>query len=168
MSGPEGGRGFARMLRVSILALFLEAALALVLGVVFGDAGRPEPGEERVSALTLLVLPFVPLLALLPAAAVSALIVVPTVRLGETLAHRAGGHPVGWQLLLSTAWGALLLPAAGWWGWSVGSVCVTVAALLTRPARKGYFVRLLLWGTVAVLSVLLLGGAGAYAGVIES
>ncbi|MEU0399057.1 hypothetical protein ABZ318_02220 [Streptomyces sp. NPDC006197] len=35
---------------------------------------------------------------------------------------------------------------------------VAVAALLTRPARRGYFVALLLWGTLAVVSAFLLGG----------
>ncbi|WP_158718971.1 hypothetical protein [Streptomyces globisporus] len=169
MSGPdEGARGFARMLRVSILALFLEAALALVLGVVFGDTGQPEPGEERVSALTLMTLPLMSLMALLPAAAVSAVIVLPTVLLGEELARLAGGRPLWWQLLLSAAAGALLLPLAGWEGWLVGAVCVAVAALLARPARRGYFVGLLLWGTLAVLTVFLLGGIGLHTGAIET
>ncbi|MEV7566262.1 hypothetical protein [Streptomyces tanashiensis] len=167
MSGPEGGRSFARMLRVSILALFLEAALAMVLGVVFGDAGQPELGEGGVSALQLLALPFLPLMALLPAAAVSAVVVVPAVLLGESLARRAGGPPLGWQLFLSAAAGALLLPLAGWWGWAVAAVCLAVAAVLTRPARRGYFVSLLLWGTLAVLGVFMLGGIGLYTGVIE-
>ncbi len=149
------------MLRVSTLVLLLEAALALVLGMVFGEAGQPEPGEERVSALTLLALPLVSLLALLAAAGVSAAIVLPTVLLGEDLARRTGSRALWWQLLLSTAAGALLLPLAGWEGWLVGAVCVAVAALLTRPARKGYFVGLLLWGTVAVLTVSMLGGIAA-------
>ncbi|WP_159026493.1 hypothetical protein [Streptomyces vietnamensis] len=168
MSGPDTGRTHVRMLWASILALFLEAALAVVLGVIFGDTRQPEPGEERVSALSLLVLPFLPVLALLPAAAVSAVIVLPTVLLGEDLARRAGGRPLWWHLLLSAAAGALLLPLAGGWGWALGAVCVAVAALLARPARKGYFVSLLLWGTAAVLTVLMLGGAGLYTGVLES
>ncbi|MFI1715326.1 hypothetical protein [Streptomyces litmocidini] len=157
MSGPDTGRTTARMMRISILTLFLEAALALVLGMLLGDTRQPEPGEERVSALTLMVLPFTPLLALLPAAAVSAVVVLPTVLLGEHLARRAGGRALWWQLLLSTAVGVVLLPtAAGWVGWVVGAVCVATAVVLAARARRGHFVRLLLWGTLTILTTSLL------------
>ncbi|WP_426404052.1 hypothetical protein ACN9M0_21245 [Streptomyces sp. R-07] len=168
MSDPGDGRSFARMLRVSILVLFLEAALAMVLGVVFGDTGQPEPGEERVSALSLLLLPFLPLMALLPAAAVSAVIVLPAVLLGEELARRIAGRPLWWQLLLSVASGALLLPLAGGWGWLVAAVVIAAAALITRHAVRGYFVSVLLWGTLAVLTVFMLGGIGLYSGLIKA
>ncbi|MFE2555089.1 hypothetical protein ACFXGT_03500 [Streptomyces sp. NPDC059352] len=40
---------------------------------------------------------------------------------------------------------------------------VAVAALLTRRARQGYFVSLLLWGTLAVVSVFMVGGIVLYA-----
>ncbi|WP_157869984.1 MULTISPECIES: hypothetical protein [unclassified Streptomyces] len=166
MSGPDDGRTHARMLWASVLALFLEGALALALGVVFGDAGQAEPGEERVSALTLLFLPFLPLMALLPALVVSAVIVLPTVLLGEDLARRFGGRPLGWQLLLSAAAGALVLPLTGRQGWPLAAACLSAATLLTRPARRGYFVSLLVWGALVVLTVFTLGGIGVYAGLI--
>ncbi|WP_435974642.1 hypothetical protein [Streptomyces sp. Qhu_M48] len=176
MSGPaEGagkvrgeGRTTLRMLWVSVLALALEAALALLLLALFGDPGQAEPGEERVSALTLLALPFLMVLALVPAVAVSAFLVLPAVLLGERLTRRLGGRATGWQLLLSTAAGALAWPLFGAPGWLVGAVCLAVAVLVTRHARRGSFVVLLVWGTVAVLTVYLLGAAGLYAGVIEA
>ncbi|MER5964400.1 hypothetical protein [Streptomyces sp. NPDC002057] len=176
MSGPvEGagkvrgeGRTTLRMLGASMLALALEAALALLLLALFGDAGQPEPGEERVSALTLLALPFLMVLALIPAVAVSAVLVLPAVLLGEGLTRRLGGRATGWQLLLTTAAGALAWPLFGWPGWLVGTACLTAAVLVTRHARRGYFVVLLVWGTVAVLTVYLLGTAGLYTGVIEA
>ncbi|MFJ5141729.1 hypothetical protein [Streptomyces sp. NPDC088707] len=162
------GRTYLRMLWASVLALALEGALATILLVVFGDAGQPEPGEERLSALTLLALPFLAVFFLLPAFAVSAALVLPVVLLGEALTRRAGGRPTGWQLLLSTAAGALLWPLAGGPGWLVATVCLAVAALVTRHARRGYFVALLVWGTVAVLTVFLLGTLGLYTGAIET
>ncbi|MFB8081925.1 hypothetical protein [Streptomyces sp. NPDC056013] len=162
------GRTYGRMLLASVLALSLEAALATILLVVFGDTGQPEPGEERLSALTLLALPFLAVVWLIPAFAVSAALVLPVVLLGEALTRRAGGRPTGWQLLLATAAGALLWPLAGGPGWLVATVCLAVAALVTRHARRGYFVALLLWGTLAVLTVFLLGSLGLYTGVIEA
>ncbi|WP_328943183.1 hypothetical protein OG259_17995 [Streptomyces sp. NBC_00250] len=156
------------MLWASVLALALEAALALILLVVFGDAGQPEPGEERLSALTLLALPFLAVFWLLPAFAVSAALVLPIVLLGEALTRRAGGRPTGWQLLLSTAAGALLWPLAEGPGWLVATVCLAAAVLVTRHARRGYFVALLVWGTVTVLTVFLLCTLGLYTGVIDA
>ncbi|MER6097868.1 hypothetical protein ABT154_18810 [Streptomyces sp. NPDC001728] len=166
MSGPDDGRTHARMLWASVLALILQGALALALGVVFGETGQAEPGEERVSGLTLMFLPLLPLMALLPAAAVSAVIVLPTVLFGEDLARRFGGRPLGWQLLLSAVAGALVVPVTGWQGWLPTAACLAVTALLTRPARRGYFVSLLVWGALAVLTVFMLGGIGVYAGLI--
>ncbi|MFD5327136.1 hypothetical protein [Streptomyces sp. NPDC127092] len=159
-------RSAARMLRVSMLVLFLEGALALVLGLVFGETGKPEPGEERVSALTLLALPLLSLLALLAAAVVSAVLVLPAVLLGEDLARRVAGRPIAWQLLLTTAAGALMWPLAAWRGWLVGALALAVAATVARHARRGFFVSVLLWGTLAVLTVFTLGGIGLYAGVL--
>ncbi|MFB8400081.1 hypothetical protein [Streptomyces sp. NPDC055912] len=167
MSERGEGRTHGRMLWVSVLVLFLEAALALVLGVVFGETRQPEPGEERVSAVTLFALPFLAPFALLPAAAVSAVLVLPVVLLGEDLTRWLGGRPTGWQLLLATAAGALLWPLAGGPGWLVATVCLAVAALVTRHARRGYFVALLVWGTVVVLTVFLLGSLVPHTGVIE-
>ncbi|WP_406061045.1 hypothetical protein OG462_25485 [Streptomyces sp. NBC_01077] len=168
MSKRDEGRTYSRMLWASVLALVLEGALALILLVVFGDAGQPEPGEERLSALTLLALPLLAVVGLVPAFAVSAALVLPIVLLGEALTRRVGGRPTGWQLLLSTAAGALLWPLAGGPGWLVATVCLAVAVLVTRHARRGYFVDLLVWGTVAVLTVFLLGGVGLHAGVIDA
>ncbi|WP_329281705.1 hypothetical protein [Streptomyces sp. NBC_00691] len=159
------GRTYGRMLWVSVLALLLEGAIALILLVVFGDAGQPEPGEERLSALTLLALPLLAVVGLIPTFAVSAVLVLPVVLLGEGLTRRLGGRPTGWQLLLSTAAGALSWPLAGGPGWLVATVCLAAAVLVTRHARRGSFVALLVWGTVAVLTVFLLGGAVVYAGV---
>ncbi|MFI8961570.1 hypothetical protein ACIGO8_05595 [Streptomyces sp. NPDC053493] len=160
-------RSFGRMIVVSMLVLFLEAALALVLATVFGDTRAPEPGEERVNAYGVVLLPFAVLLAPLPVAAVSAALVVPSVLLGEHLAARLGGPLAGWQLLLPAVAGALSWPLAGWRGWLVAAACLAVAALIARHARRGFFVSVLVRGTVVVLAVFALGGVGVYAGVID-
>ncbi|MCX2180954.1 hypothetical protein KV205_10480 [Streptomyces sp. SKN60] len=168
---PED-RTFWRMLRVSMLVLFLEAALALILGVVFGESREPEPGEEPISALTLVFLPFFAVFALLATAAVSAAVVAPSVLLGEAAARRIGGRfggrALGWQLLLAGAACVLVWPLAGWRGWLVAWACLGVAGAVARHARRGLFVRVLGWGTLTLLAVFGLGGLGLWAGVVGS
>ncbi|MFF5975608.1 hypothetical protein ACFY7C_29275 [Streptomyces sp. NPDC012769] len=160
------GRTFRRMLMVSMLVLFLEAALALVLGLVFGESREPEPGEESVSAWTLVFMPFLVMFALIATTVASAAVVVPSVLLGEVAGRRAGGPVLGWQLLLAGVGGALLWPIGGWRAWLAAWVCLGVAALVARYARQGYFVMVLVWGTLAVLAVFGLCGLGLWTGVI--
>ncbi|MFB7453303.1 hypothetical protein [Streptomyces sp. NPDC056194] len=158
MSGPDMGRTTARMLRVSTLALCLEAGVALAGVMTVGLSMPPEPGEDTGGGgLFLVLLPFLAVASVLAAFAASAALVLPVVLLGENLGRRFGGRPAWWQLSLAALAGALLAPVAGAWGWLVGGAVLAVAALLTRPARRGYFVRLLLWGTVAVVTAFLAG-----------
>ncbi|MCZ0980769.1 hypothetical protein O1L60_22210 [Streptomyces diastatochromogenes] len=169
MSGPDDGRSLARMLRVSALVLLLEAAAALVVGMVLGDTGQSGPEGEYLSALTFLALPFLVLFALVAAVVVSLVFVLPSVWLGEGLGRRIGGRPGGWQLLLAGVAATLLVAYEGIWPWwpAVWGA-MAAAALITRRARRGHFVTVLLWGTAAVLTVFLAGGAGVYTGVIET
>ncbi|WP_329621845.1 hypothetical protein OG357_16365 [Streptomyces sp. NBC_01255] len=162
MSGPDTGRTNARMLRVSTLALCLEAGVALAVLMTVGLSRTAETGYTYEGGLFLLALPLVSTFGVLAAFAVSAVLVLPVVLLGEDLGRRFGGRPVWWQLGLSALAGALLAPLAGVWGWLVGWAFLAVAALLTRPARQGYFVSLLLWGTLAVVSVFMVGGIALY------
>lgn len=158
------GRTNARMLRVSTLALLLEAGAALAVLMTVGLSTEPEPGDDvGGSALLLLLLPFIAVFGVLAAFAVSAVLVLPVVLLGEDLGRKFGGGPVWWQLSLAGLAGALLAPLAGVRGWVVGWTVLAVAALLTRRARQGYFVSLLLWGTLAVVSVFMVGGIVLYA-----
>ncbi|MFI9744556.1 hypothetical protein [Streptomyces sp. NPDC052494] len=168
MSGPDRGRTHARMLRVSTLALCLEAGVALAVLMTLGLSMEPEPepapGEDTTgAAIYVLVLPFVAVFGVLAAFAVSAVLILPVVLLGEDLGRRFGRDPLWWQLALAGLAGALLAPLAGVWGWIAGWVVLAVAALLTRPARQGYFVSLLLWGTLAMVGVWMVGGLVVYA-----
>ncbi|MFD0148382.1 hypothetical protein ACWGQ4_05420 [Streptomyces sp. NPDC055721] len=164
MSGPDMGRTHARMLRVSTLALLLEAGVGLAVLMTVGLSMEPEPGEDTGGgALVLLALPFVAVFGVLAAFAVSAVLVLPVILLGEDLGRRFGAAPIWWQLSLAGLAGALLAPLAGVRGWIVGWTVLAVAALLTRRARQGYFVSLLLWGTLAVVSVWMVGGIFLYA-----
>ncbi|GAA3392435.1 hypothetical protein [Streptomyces roseoviridis] len=165
-AGAEG-RTFRRMVTVSMLVLFLEAAFALVLGLVFGETREPEPGEEAVSAWTLLFMPFFAVFVLVAAALASAALVAPAVLLAEGAGRRVGGPALGWQVLLTGAAGAILWPFGGWRGWLVAWVCLAAAAVVARRARRGSFVTVLLWGTLVVLTAFGLGGVGLWAGVIE-
>ncbi|MER7946402.1 hypothetical protein ABTY59_03290 [Streptomyces sp. NPDC096079] len=160
MSGPDDGRGIARMLRVSTLALCLEAGVALAALMTIGLSQEPDPGEDTAGPATyVLALPFLVVALVLVALAVSAVLVVPVVLLGEDLGRRSAGRPVWWQLLLAVLAGGLLAPLAGGWGWLVGGTALAVAVLLARRARRGHFVSLLLWGTAAVLTAFLTGAA---------
>ncbi|MFC9705161.1 hypothetical protein ACFTWD_31210 [Streptomyces sp. NPDC056943] len=164
MSGPDMGRTHARMLRVSTLALLLEAGVGLAVLMTVGLSMEPEPGDDTGGgALVLLGLPFVAVFGVLAAFAVSAVLVLPVILLGEDLGRRFGAAPVWWQLSLAGLAGALLAPLAGVRGWIAGWTVLAVAALLTRRAKQGYFVSLLLWGTLAVVSVFMVGGIVLYA-----
>ncbi|MDV5147586.1 hypothetical protein R1T08_26300 [Streptomyces sp. SBC-4] len=163
MSGPDTGRTHARMLRVSTLALCLEAGVGLAVLMTVGLSMEPEPGEDTGGgALFLLALPFMAVFGVLAAFAVSAVLVLPGVLLGEDLGRRFGAAPVWWQLSLAGLAGALLAPLGGVWGWLVGWAFLAVAVLLTRRARQGYFVSLLVWGSLAVVSVFMVGGIVLY------
>ncbi|MGW8766514.1 hypothetical protein ACWGN5_28905 [Streptomyces sp. NPDC055815] len=148
------------MLRVSTLALCLEAGVGLAALMTVGLSMEPDPGEDTGGGgLFLIALPFVAVAWVLVAIAASALLVVPVVLLGEDLGRRVGGRPLWWQLSLAAVAGTLLAPLGGVWGWAVAGAGLAVAAVLTRAARRGSFVRLLLWGTLAVLTAFLVGGA---------
>ncbi|MEU2504129.1 hypothetical protein ABZ621_05375 [Streptomyces sp. NPDC007863] len=164
MSGRAEGRTVARMLRVSTLALCLEAGVALAALMTVGLGREPAQGGEDGAGggLVLMALPFLAVFGVLAAFAVSAVLVVPVVLLGEDLGRKAGGGPLRWQLALAALGGALLAPLGGGWGWLAGGTALAVAALLTRHARRGYFVGLLLWGTLAVVSAFLAGGIVLY------
>ncbi|MFD3530193.1 hypothetical protein [Streptomyces sp. NPDC058664] len=158
------GRTHARMLRVSTPALCLEAGAGLAVLMTVGLSMEPGPGEDTAGGgIYLLALPFVAVFGVLAAFAVSAVLVLPVVLMGEDLGRTFGGRPVWWQLGLSALAGALLAPLAGVWGWLAGWATLAGAALLTRPARQGSFVSLLLWGSLAVVSVFMAGGIVLYA-----
>lgn len=165
MSGRTEGRTVARMLRVSTLALCLEAGVVTAALMAVGPGREPGQGAEDGAGggLVLMALPFLAVFGVLAAFAVSAVLVVPVVLLGEDLGRRMGGRPLRWQLALAALAGALLAPLGGGWGWLAGGAVLAVAALLTRHARRGYFVTLLLWGTLAVVSAFMVGGVVLYA-----
>ncbi|QES07696.1 hypothetical protein DEJ44_20210 [Streptomyces venezuelae] len=159
----DEGRTFARMLRASTLALLLEAGVALLVLLVAGPFGEPPPDADTMGGgMYILALPFMAVFAVGLAFAVSAVLVLPVVLLGEDLGRKFGAAPVWWQLSLAGVAGALLAPLAGVAGWVVGWAVLAVAALLTRPARRGYFVSLLVGGSLAVVTVFTAGGVALY------
>ncbi|MFB7518136.1 hypothetical protein [Streptomyces sp. NPDC056144] len=156
------GRTHARMLRVSTLAVCLEAGVGLAALMTVGLSQEPQ-GESGGSGLFLMALPVVAVLGVLVAFAISAVLVMPITLLGEDIARRRrSGGPALWQLGLSAVTGLLLAPLTGLWGWLAGTATLFVAALLTARAKQGYFVDLLLWGTLAVVGAFTAGGAILY------
>ncbi|MET9950219.1 hypothetical protein ABZ135_01540 [Streptomyces sp. NPDC006339] len=164
-NGPDpDGRTSARMLRISMLVLFLEAALLGVGAVVIGQT-RPAPVAGH-NALGLLALPFLVAGGAVVGLALSSGLVLPVVRSGELLARRAGGRPLWWQSALAVAATAPVAPFLGPWWWCGGWAALLLAVVVTARARRGGFVTLLAWGTLAVVSAGTLGGAALYSGVL--
>ncbi|MER7514933.1 hypothetical protein [Streptomyces sp. NPDC126499] len=168
MTGPGGdpapGRTFRRMLMVSMLVLFLETALLAVGALVIGET-RPSP-SVGYNALGLIALPFLVVGGTLVGAVLSLALVLPAVRSGELLARRAGGRAAWWQSALAGAVTIPLAPLLGPWWWPGGWAALMVAVTVTARARRGTFVTVLVWGTLAVVSAGMLGGAALYTGFL--
>ncbi|MFG2111354.1 hypothetical protein ACGFRB_01705 [Streptomyces sp. NPDC048718] len=181
-AGTETGtrRSFREMWLVSTLVLFLEAALAVVLIVLFGDvrgtgtgagagAGPDTGGGGFGIVFGAVLLPLLLGAVMVPPAAVSAALVVPSVLLGERFAGRAGGPALVWNLLLTAvAAGLVIEPFGSWRECLAGWAGLSVAALIARRARPGerYALRVFLWGLFVVVAVLVFGGLGEATGLI--
>ncbi|MEV6550915.1 hypothetical protein AB0M57_19715 [Streptomyces sp. NPDC051597] len=155
------------MLWISMVVLFLEAVLALVVAVVYGQT-RESPNAGGGYALGLLALPFVAAAGAFLGAALSAVFVLPAIQVAAALGRRYGGRNAWWwvPLVLAAAFaplamGAALLGAADWTtaggSWMVATVALTVPALVGR-SRRGTFGAVAGWGVLAVISVGVLGG----------
>ncbi|MFB9392297.1 hypothetical protein ACFPM3_04885 [Streptomyces coeruleoprunus] len=171
----EPKRSWGRALLISMLVLFLEAALALVVAVVYGFT-QESPNAGGTYALAL------PLLAVVGAfagAAVSLALVLPAVWLSEALGRRFGGREAWWWVPPAAATAALVPVVAGVvlsdaadWGVAVKSWLVVTASLtapiwFSRLRRRGLFGSLALWGTLVVACAGTLGGIALHTGLLE-
>ncbi|MEU2183744.1 hypothetical protein [Streptomyces thermolilacinus] len=168
-------RSYGAMALVSMLVLFLEAVLALVVGVVHFET-LPVPNPWSGFTLGPLTLPFLLVAGAVVGAAVSWLLVLPTVWLSDVLGRRLSGRAAWWWVPLVAAaglapvggyaaLGASPLTALGWW--LVGTAALTVPALLCRVGRRGMFGSVALWGTLVVLSAATVGAAAPHTGLVE-
>ncbi|MFF9841142.1 hypothetical protein [Streptomyces sp. NPDC013740] len=163
----EGGRTVARMVRVSVLVLLLDL-VAVWVGFLVWDETQPGPSSGD-NPLGLLLLPFLLGAALLAAAVVSRLLVLPALGLSEVLERRFGGRAWWWLVLVAGVPGMLLVPLLGaWWWWPVGWAGLALAGLTARRARRGSFVTVLLWGTLVVVCVGTLGAISLSTGLLRS
>ncbi|MGW0856504.1 hypothetical protein [Streptomyces sp. NPDC002690] len=172
----ERERSFDRMVWISMLVLFLEAVTVAVLVALHGQT-QESPGVG-INALGLFLLPFLALPGALVGAVVSLLLVLPTVRLSEALGRRFTGREAWWWVPVVFGTGlaplGVLAALTGCLGpidavsaWCAATVLLSVAALFTRVARKGLFGPIALWGTLAVLSVGVLGLMALDFGIID-
>ncbi|MEU3448755.1 hypothetical protein AB0H29_16250 [Streptomyces thermolilacinus] len=168
-------RSYGEMSLVSMLVLFLEAVLALVVGVVRAET-LPVPNPWSSFTLGPLTLPFLLVVGAVVGAAVSWLAVLPTVWLSDALGRRFSGRAAWWCVPLVAAAG--LAPVGGYaamgagpltalWWWLVGTAALAVPALLCRVERRGVFGSVALWGSLAVLSAATVGGAALHTGLVE-
>ncbi|MFG3406940.1 hypothetical protein [Streptomyces sp. NPDC048142] len=171
-------RRWGLSLLLSILALHLEAALALVVSVVYGVTQESPNTGVGGSALFVLLLPVLAVFTTVAAAALSVALVFPTAWLSDVLGRRFGGREVWWWVLPVAAAVSLVLvgvvvalsggaePAAAALGWLLTTAALTVPALCWRSRRTRIFGPVTLWGLVAVVLTAVLGGVGLSTGLL--
>ncbi|MGW0856505.1 hypothetical protein [Streptomyces sp. NPDC002690] len=159
----EWKRHYRRMVRVSLLVLFLEVPVLIVLNVL------RDPGPEAINRVVVGLIVFFPfdvLLGAFPGALLTYFVVLPAVGLSEVLGRRFGGREEWWVPVLPAtvlaplgvlaALTGIVAPLAAWGVWVV---LLTVAALFARIAREGLLVDIALWGTLFWLCVGVSGPA---------
>ncbi|MFD4023894.1 hypothetical protein ACFWRV_10295 [Streptomyces sp. NPDC058576] len=165
-------------LLLSILVLLLEAMIALIVSVCYGIT-QESPNAGGGSAMFVLLLPVIAVIATVVAGALSVGLVLPTVRLGDALGRRLGGREVWWWVPVAAGAVSLLVvggivalaggagPVAVAVGWLLTTAALTVPALLWRSRRERIFGPVLLWGVIAVVLTAVLGGVGFWTGLIQ-
>jgi hypothetical protein len=174
----EKKRLFGLSLLLSILVLHLEAAIALVVSIVYGVTRESPNTGVGGSALFVLLLPVIAVFTTTVTAALSLALVFPTAWLSEVLGRRFGGREVWWWVPVAAGAVSLVLvgvvvalpggagPAAIAPGWLLTTAALTVPALCWRSRRKRIFGPVTLWGLVAVVLTAVLGGVGLSTGLL--
>lgn len=173
----EKKRLFGLSLLLSILVLHLEAAIALVVSIVY-DVTRESPNTGvGGSAMFVLLLPVIAVFTTVVTAALSLTLVFPTAWLSDALGRRFGGREVWWWVPVVAGTVSLVLvgvvvlsggaePAAVAPGWLLTTAALTVPALCWRSRRKRIFGPVMLWGLAAVVLTAVLGGVGLSTGLL--
>ncbi|MBC9711971.1 hypothetical protein H9Y04_05230 [Streptomyces sp. TRM66268-LWL] len=170
-------RASGRIIWVSTVVLCLEAALALVGSVVYGQT-QESPNAGGNYALGVLALPVLAAGGACLAVAVSAAFVLPVVRLSSVLARKFGRHEAWWvPVVVATVLATLSAAAAGagavdWVAavglWSAATVGLSVPALLGRLRRRRLVGPVVGWGMTAVIGVGVLGAVALQTNIIEA
>ncbi|MCI4040434.1 hypothetical protein [Streptomyces sp. TRM75563] len=176
----QNKRLFGLSLLLSILVLHLEAAIALVVSIVYGVTQESPNTGVGGSAMFVLLLPVLAVFTTSAAAVLSLALVLPTAWLSDVLGRRFGGREVWWWVPVVAAAVSLLTvgvvvvlsgegagPVAVVLGWCLTTAALTVPALLWRSRRERIFGPVLLWGVVAVVLTAVLGGVGLATGLLR-
>ncbi|UZI29603.1 hypothetical protein N7925_15005 [Streptomyces sp. CA-278952] len=170
----EKKRPYGLSLLLSMLTLFIEAVIALIVSVVYGFT-QESPNAGGGSVLFLFFLPVLALFGLAVAGMLSVLLVFPTAWLSGVLGRRFGGREAWWWVPAVAAAVSLVLvvalsggtgPAGIAVAWLLTTAALTVPALLWRSRRERVFGPVTLWGLVAVVLTAVLGGVGLATGLI--
>lgn len=180
MRTMEKKRPYGLSLLLSILVLHLEAAIALVVSIVYGVTQESPNTGVGGSAMLVLLLPVIAVFTTVAAAALSVALVLPTAWLSDVLGRRFTGREAWWWVPAVAAVVSLLVvgvvvvlsgggagPLAVTTGWFLTTAALTVPALLCRSRRKRVFGPVLLWGVVAVVLTGVLGGVGLSTGLLR-
>ncbi len=176
---PGKERLFGLSLLLSILALLLEATLALVVSVVYDVTQESPNAGGGGSAMFIFLLPVIAVFATVVAGALSVGLVFPTAWLSDALGRRFGGREVWWWVPVVAGAVSLVLvgavvalaggagAGAAALGWFLTTAALTVPALLWRSRRERVFGPVALWGVAAVVLTAVLGGVGLGTGVLK-
>lgn len=171
-------RVYGLNLLLSVLVLILEAALALVVSLVYGQT-QESPNVQGASGLFVLFLPAIALIGAAVATAISVALVLPTAWLGDVLGRRFGGREAWWwvpsaagAVSLAVVGGIVALdgggePAAVALGWLLTTLALAVPAMICRSRRERIFRPVVLWGLLAVIATGVLGGAALSTGLLK-
>ncbi|MEU8777009.1 hypothetical protein [Streptomyces sp. NPDC048606] len=171
----ETKRSFGRILVVSTLVFCLEVALAAVIGVLYAMTRVP-PHLNGVSVEVVPALVHLTWISALVGAALSLVVVLPAVALGDALGRLVGGAG-SWAWVPASVGAVLAVPAAWalWSGsdrsgvttaWAVATAVLSVAALLGRPRREGLLALVAKRGAAVVVGIALLGAFALWTDIV--
>ncbi|MFB0631581.1 hypothetical protein [Streptomyces sp. AB3(2024)] len=170
-------RSYGRVLVVSVLVGCLEAALALVVVLLYVRTQPPPDTPVDRSALAAGLLSFSAVIGVI-AFLLSVVFVLPAVGLADLIGRRIGGREAWWVPAVVAALVAPPVAAFATYDhveersalvfWAVATAALSLGALVARIRRRGLVGQVALWGSAVVAGTGLLGVLGLAAGLLPA